>query len=122
MRQGVVLTGLGTQFFNDGIKSILAIEDIFSRQLGENNMVPWKNGSYLDWETVYASNRYFTSRRNHPNLQSIPFDNLVDPDGTLTELVGNDRVHCSDNVVEYYELNNNNRWVSLYICKLFILI
>jgi hypothetical protein len=122
MRQGVVLTGLGTQFFNDGIKSILAIEDIFSRQLGENNMVPWKNGSYLDWETVYASNRYFTSRRNHPNLQPIPFDNLVDPDGTLAELVGNDRVHCSDNVVEYYELNNNNRWVSLYICKLFILI
>jgi hypothetical protein len=109
MRQGVVLTGLGTPIFHDGIESILTIEDIFSRQLGENNMVSWNNGTYLDWETVYASNRYFTSRQNHPNLQAVPFDRLVDPDGTLAGMAGNDRVHCSDNVVEYYELNNDNK-------------
>lgn len=87
----------------------MAIEDMFSRQVGEDNMVAWKNGSYLEWQTIYASNRYFTSRRNNPHLQSVPFDRMVDPDGTLAALARDDRVHCGDNVVEYYELANDNR-------------
>jgi len=112
MRQAVSLTGLDSTSFTSSIESIYAIEEIFSRQIGEKKMVPWKNGTYLEWDTIYASNRYFTSLRNHPNLRSVAFDKLVDPDGTLEAIAsvsGDTRAHCADNVVEYYELAEDRK-------------
>lgn len=109
MRQAITVTGLGSSTFDDSIRSILAIEETFSRQVGDRKLAPWKTGTYLDWVTIYLSNRYFTPRRGHPNIQPVPFDRLVDPDGTLEALAGEDRVHCMDNVVEYYELTKDKR-------------
>jgi hypothetical protein len=111
MRQAVSLTGLGSTTFNEGIQSIIAIEDIFSRQVGDQNMEPWKVGTWQDWQTIYLSNRYFSSCKNHRNLQSVPFHHFVDPDGTLATISNsrNDLVHCADNVVEYYEMSDDGR-------------
>jgi hypothetical protein len=112
MKQAVSLIGLDSTSFTNSIHSICAIEEIFSRQVGENKMVPWKNGTYLEWDTIHASNRYFTSLRNHPNITPIAFDKLVDPDGTLEALASlsdANRVHSADNVIEYYELAEDGR-------------
>jgi hypothetical protein len=112
MKQAVSLTGLDSTSFANSIQSIDAVEDIFSRQVGESKMVPWKNGTYLDWDTIYASNQYFTSVRNYPNIRPVAFDKLVDPDGTLEALAslsGVSRVHSLDNVVEYYELSEDGK-------------
>jgi hypothetical protein len=109
MRQSVAVTGLGTTAFDDAIQSILAIEDVFARQVGEKKMVPWKRGTYQEWDSMDISNRYFTHRRTDRNIQPVPFDRLVDPDGTLEALAGEDKVHGMDNVVEYYELNQDKK-------------
>jgi hypothetical protein len=110
MQQAIILTGLGTSQFQDSIQSVLAIEEEFSRQVGDRNMVSWKNGEYLDWVAMHLSNRYFTPRRGHPSVRPVTFDHLVDPHGTLESLAGEDRVHCADNVVEYYELTEDKRY------------
>jgi hypothetical protein len=112
MKQAISIIGLDAASFANSIRSICAIEEIFSRQVGENKMVPWRNGTYLEWDTIYASNRYFTSLRNHPDIGPVAFDKLVDPDGTLEALAslpGANRVHGPDNVVEYYELAEDGR-------------
>jgi hypothetical protein len=109
MEQAIVLTGLGTEMFSDAIDSIIAIEDIFSRQVGSEKIVQWKNGTYLEWDTIYAANRYFSSGSDHHRLQPVPFHPLVDPEGTLAALARGNKVHCSDNVVEYYEQSFNNK-------------
>lgn len=109
MRQAVAMTGMGSPDFSDAVRSIFAIEEVFSRQVGDKKMVPWKAGSFQEWDTIYISNRYFTPRRSHPNLQRVAFDRFVDPDGTLEALAGDDKVHCIDNVVEYYELAEDKK-------------
>jgi hypothetical protein len=109
LKQAVTITGLGTHAFTKAVDSMEAIEEIFSRQVGQDTILPWKNGTYLDWTTMFSSNRYFTSRRSNFNLQAVPFDPFVDPEGVLASMAGNDKVHCSDNVVEYYELTSKNK-------------
>jgi hypothetical protein len=109
MRQSITLTGLGTDTFNDAIQSIQSIEDLFSRQIGEGRIIPWKMGSYQQWDTIFASNRYFTTGQKLSYIPHVPFHNLVDPDGVLAALIQDNRVHCSDNEVEYYELTKDNK-------------
>lgn len=112
MRQAITMIGFDSKSFADSIKGIYEIEDIFSRQVGEDKMVLWKNGTYLEWDTIYASNRYFTSTRNHSNIQPVAFNKLVDPHGTLgalSLLSGGKWVHSADNVVEYYQLAEDGK-------------
>jgi hypothetical protein len=56
--------------------------------------------------TVFeASNRYFTSKRDVPNMEPIPISPLIDR-GILETLL----LHGKENEVHYYQVHENTLW------------
>jgi hypothetical protein len=49
-----------------------------------------------------ASNRYFTPKRDAKNMNHIPFDRLVDPQGILENMTNAGYIHGEENIVRYY--------------------
>jgi hypothetical protein len=48
--------------------------------------------------------RYFTSQKLAPNKVNLPFMEVVDSDGVLASVRGQDLIHGPDNQVHYLEL------------------
>ncbi|KAF8166063.1 hypothetical protein K438DRAFT_1617181, partial [Mycena galopus ATCC 62051] len=53
--------------------------------------------------SINASNRYFTSKKEDPEAEAIPFKDGVDPIGALRRVTNDDLVHTADNIVGYYK-------------------
>jgi hypothetical protein len=54
-----------------------------------------------------ASNRYFTSKREAPDLEPIPISPLIDPHGILESLQNGELLHGEENEVHYYQVHEN---------------
>ncbi|KAM6491802.1 hypothetical protein JOM56_012661 [Amanita muscaria] len=104
LRQAVGLTGLGNPNFESSVKGLINIYAMFNRfvpadKLQANTSVD----VYGEHSTINCSNRYFSSRKDHPSSKHIPFSKNVDPKGILTRAVGSVYFQTEDNVVSYYE-------------------
>ena len=109
MMQAAVLGGFGSEMFSSCVQNIKIIHGIFARQLDKDALIPWDSNTYLQWQSISPSNRYFTSNKNRSYLEAVPFERTEDPDGNLTNMRGNGLVHCEDNVVTYLALNGQGR-------------
>ncbi|KAM6493760.1 hypothetical protein JOM56_010121 [Amanita muscaria] len=104
LRQAVGLTGLGNPNFESSVKGLINIYAMFNRfvpadKLQANTSVD----VYGEHSAINCSNRYFSSRKDHPSSKHIPFSKNVDPKGILTRAVGSVYFQTEDNVVSYYE-------------------
>jgi hypothetical protein len=96
------LTGLGSPSFQWAITSINEIYGIFQRQLPESKLQNWSPGTFRDYPTLELSNRYFTPKKDAPNLEHIPFHKNVDPHGILEAMAHEGYKHTEENAVSYY--------------------
>ena len=104
-----MLTGLSSPKFNDAIQSIRAIEDIFREQVVDRNMEVWVPSTFQGHLSIDIGNRYFTPRQHGLQDRHISFNAVIDPDGILSEAMGEEFVHTEDNEVEYYEARKEGR-------------
>ncbi|KIM40845.1 hypothetical protein M413DRAFT_11164 [Hebeloma cylindrosporum] len=111
IKQAVTITGLGCSAFDDVVPTIEQIFYMFMDQVPDS-MDVWKPEQFGDYEAIATENRLFTSRTLVPDVVPIPFDPLVDSNGSLTELArlsGGRFIHTSDNQVEYLgPINGSN--------------
>ncbi|KAM6491852.1 hypothetical protein JOM56_012711, partial [Amanita muscaria] len=101
LRQAVGLTGLGNPNFESSVKGLINIYAMFNRfvpadKLQANTSVD----VYGEHSAINCSNRYFSSRKDHPSSKHIPFSKNVDPKGILTRAVGSVYFQTEDNVVQ----------------------
>src|SRR5882757_5424354 len=80
------------------------IHAMFDRALKDGAIEGWQPDTFEAYQAFNTSNRYFSSRRFNGSATPIAFPNMVDPDGILASLAGNDLVHCEENQVNYYEI------------------
>ncbi|KAK7461725.1 hypothetical protein VKT23_008154 [Stygiomarasmius scandens] len=73
----------------------------FERILPAGELDPWAaDQSYL-YEGISANCRYFTVGRSTSGQQSIPFGDVIDPDGILQRFIGDGVSHTTENTVLY---------------------
>jgi len=99
------LIGLGSATYERAINATQEIYSRFDREFEEGSLDEWivtKPSDALGSEFT-ASNRYFTPRRDAPNMEAVPFGDGVDPGGLLMATVqGGNLVHGEENKVYYY--------------------
>jgi hypothetical protein len=112
LKRSVMLAGFNQDFFLKCVQSITAVDSMFSKKFDIGDTSPWKKKTYLDYDAITFSNRYFTDVSKRSYLQSIPFTREEDPIGNLSELSKGRRLrHCEENVVKYFMLQKGGRYV-----------
>ena len=104
-----MLTGLSSPKFNDAIRSIRAIEDIFRGQVVDRTLEVWVPSAFQRHPSIDVGNRYFTPRQYAFQDRQISFSAAIDPDNILSEAMGGEFVHTEDNEVEYYEARKEGK-------------
>ena len=82
---------------------------MFDRNLPEASLESWvlTAGPTTQGTIFEASNRYFTSKRNAPDMEPVPISLLIDPRGILEALKKGDLLHGEENQVHYYQVHEN---------------
>lgn len=106
IRQKVELTGFNSDHFKASISTIQHLFQIFSRQVPEGAIEPLKFGQFGQYSVVEFLTRYFTSRRDDPHGEALPFDQTTDPKGILANMSNSKYFHGDDNKVLYYALQD----------------
>ena len=104
LRQSVQLTGLGLPSFQNCIDNLQCLQQILARQVPHDAMEPLTPTAFLTHPAIEIGTRYFTSRRDDPTGESLPFDRMTDPKGILTAMAADGYFHGPDNKVHYYRL------------------
>ena len=100
--------GYGSATFDNAIKSIQEIYGLFDRNVPEESLESWAPTSSMAQGCVFeASNRFFTSKREAPDMEPVPISPLIDPRGILETLKKEDFVHGEENEVYYYRVREN---------------
>ncbi|KAF8867600.1 hypothetical protein BD779DRAFT_1464053, partial [Infundibulicybe gibba] len=102
LRQGVVITGLGSPTFEAAVEVTFEVYEIFRREFPEGKLEEWAATQYQDYAALPFSNRYVMPSRDAPNMEHIPFEATVDPQGHLEAMIPHGFVRGDDNIVEYY--------------------
>jgi hypothetical protein len=89
------------------VESIQRLNQAFARQVSEGAMDSFTTGQCGKFDAVEFSTRYFTSRRDDPFGEAIPFDSMVDPKGILASMVNSTYFHGEDNQVLYFVMKHN---------------
>jgi hypothetical protein len=85
---------------------------MFDRNLPEGCLESWVlTGSTAQGCVLEASNRFFTSKRDAPDIESVP---LIDPLGILETLKKGGFVYGEDNEVFYYRVHENGSQSKTY--------
>ena len=103
LRQGITISGLNTASFDRAIDAAQEIFGFFGRVFSHGVRSSW-NLMELEGPSLEMSNQYFTPVRDGPTLESVPFQDSIDPHGVLAKIstiVGAHVVHTEDNEVEY---------------------
>ena len=111
LRQGITLVGYGTTTFNKAILSAQEIYGMFERNVPEASLESWAPTASTTQSSAFkfeASNRYFTSKRDAPDMESIPISPLIDPRGILESLKNDEFLHGEENQVYYYQVCEND--------------
>ena len=102
LRQGITITGLGTPTFERSVNAAKVIYEMFQRQYPQGKLESWNPGTHRGCTTLEMSNRYFTPKRDAPDMEHIPFDKLVDPFGVLETMIESGYTHGEENKVRYF--------------------
>jgi hypothetical protein len=102
LRQGITITGLGTPTFKRSADAAKEIYELFQHQYPKGKLESWSPGTYRGFTTLEISNRYFTLKRDTPDMEHVPFDKLVDPFGILEGMIDTGYVHGEENRVRYF--------------------
>jgi hypothetical protein len=102
LRQSLTITGFGTPTFDAAITSVQDVYDIFQRQFADGKLEGWTPSKFGRHKALDMSNRYFTPKRDAPEMEHVPFDKLVDPHGILENMVQSGYVHGEENIVHYF--------------------
>ena len=106
IQQKVELTGFNSDNFNASISTIQHLFQIFPHQVPEGAIEPLKFGQFGQYSVVEFLTRYFTSRRDDPHGEALPFDQTTDPKGILANMSNSKYFHGDDNKVLYYALQD----------------
>ncbi|KAF8871877.1 hypothetical protein BD779DRAFT_1449286, partial [Infundibulicybe gibba] len=119
LRQGVVITGLGSPTFEAAVDLTRDIYEVFQREFPEGKLEEWDIPRFQGNAALPFSNRYLTPTRDAPNMVHIPFDASIDPHGYLESMVKHGYVRGEENVVEYYiqDVNGGNSRLSFSRAK-----
>jgi hypothetical protein len=102
LRQGLTITGAGSATFAEAIKSAQEVYAQFDRQFANGKLEKWSGAKYAGYYAIDLSNRYFTPKRDAPDMEHIPFTKSVDPRGILEEMAKSNYIHGEENIVKYY--------------------
>ena len=80
---------------------------MLKRQFPEGQLEDWTAGEFRGHCALGVSNRYFTPTKDAPNMEHIPFEKAVDPQGILENMTKAGYIHCEENVVQYYAREQN---------------
>jgi hypothetical protein len=100
----VRITGLGTSNFQACIDNMLWIHELFASHMPEGSLEAFSIPNMEQFPCMDFSTRYFTSRREDPMGEVVPFQKHVDPKSTLQSISIGDLFHGQDNKVLYYTL------------------
>ena len=82
---------------------------MFKRNVPEASLESWAlTASTNQGSALEASNRYFTSKRDAPDMESVPISPLIDPRGILESLKNDEFLHGEENQVYYYQVCEND--------------
>ena len=85
----------------------------FSSHFKREERVPWKKETYLNYNAVTFTNRYFTDVSKRSYMKGVPFTISEDPSGKLSELANENKLlHCEENVIKYY-FHKEGRYVPI---------
>ncbi|KAK7033606.1 hypothetical protein VNI00_012843 [Paramarasmius palmivorus] len=102
LRQGIAITGLGTESFEKSLDGIKVADHVLKRSVPQQAAEPLGCFSDLNgYTTFHVSNRYFLPRRLVEGEESVDFPDNVDPYGILRKIAGSEFVHTKENVVKY---------------------
>ncbi|KAF8229908.1 hypothetical protein L208DRAFT_1478655, partial [Tricholoma matsutake] len=101
--QSVTVSGLNTPFFDNVEVAVSKIYGVFDHAFTQGMLGPWvlTESHSLSLE---VSNHYFTPAKPGLHLESIPFQENVDPSGLLTKMLASSGARCThteDNEVEF---------------------
>ncbi|KAF8879257.1 hypothetical protein BD779DRAFT_1407445, partial [Infundibulicybe gibba] len=103
LRQGVTIMGLGSPTFEYAMNAVVDISRMFDRQFPEGKMELWiVSTTDREQSSIEVSNRYFTPKRDAPQMTRVPFPESVDPQGILESMTKAGYVHGEENEVGYY--------------------
>ncbi|KAF8224262.1 hypothetical protein L208DRAFT_1312446, partial [Tricholoma matsutake] len=101
--QSVTVSGLDTPFFDNVVVAVSEIYGVFDRAFTQGALGSWvlmeSHGPSLE-----VSNCYFMPAKPGLCLESVPFQENVDPSGLLAKMLtssGAQCTHTEDNEVEY---------------------
>jgi hypothetical protein len=100
----VQLTWFNSDKYKASIGAMQYMFQIFSRQVPEGALESLNFGQFGQYGVMEFSTRYFTSRRDDPHGEALPFDQSTDPKGILAKMSSPKYFHGEDNKVLYYAL------------------
>lgn len=82
---------------------------MFDRNVPEASLESWAltTASTAQGSVFEASNRYFTSIRDAPDMEPVPISPLIDPRGILENLKKGEFLHGEENQVYYYRVHES---------------
>jgi hypothetical protein len=108
VKQAVCLTGLGLNFFDEAVRNVARIYELFHNNLPEGKLRTWDPEKVDNHLTLNAHARYLTPRRYADKNDVREFEPWVDRNGTLAQLQGASFVHTTDNVVQFFGLKQGS--------------
>jgi hypothetical protein len=102
--QAVLLTGLGTEKFEQTVDAFIQIHTMFSCIFKDGVLDPWLLSAFEDHNAIDISNRYFTSCCQNLNAIQLSFHELVDLDRILANMAVGDLVNSKENDVQFFKL------------------
>jgi hypothetical protein len=118
IRQSLSITGAGTPTFDEAMKAAQEIYVQYHRQFPDGKLEVWSAASYAGHHAIDVSNRYFTPRRDAPEMEHIPFGEAVDPHGILEDMAKAGYVHGEENCVQYYICHVDEQGCKRYLVTL----
>ncbi|RDB29591.1 hypothetical protein Hypma_016017 [Hypsizygus marmoreus] len=102
LQQQVHIIGYDTETFQSALWKFYDIYELFSRTVPGNALLPWDPVVFTEGVSISAANRYFSRRRDVFHEEDIPFDDVVDPTGSLRDIQHNGIARTADNEVKYF--------------------
>lgn len=103
MKQHVTLSGLGASHFDQAVRGVGAVYQMFNAELQRRGceLRPWTPSRDATHLALTFSNRYFTSIKAADGEPPIDLHGTVDPLDVVSPLLRGE-VHILENVVEYW--------------------
>ncbi len=102
LSQSVTITGVGSELFKESMEALKDLRQRGERDFKQGQLEEWRPEQFQGDDAVELSNRYFTTRNRAVYQTSVPITHVIDPNGVLRRVAGDNMVHTEDNVVKYY--------------------